>query len=579
MPDTMFKVTFINVPCHDEIVMTVYPPVGILSMSAGLKKAGHHVSFIDADVNRLTRHELLDEIRKDLPDLIGISLNVSQVKHSVAIIDALQTHIPDIPIVLGGPYISGVREGIFADFPTLQFAVVNEGEEAIVDFVDFLRGEKTIGDITNLMYKKDGEIILNARSRIKDLDALPLPDYSLVSAHLHNYPAVPPTMGSPSVAIMCTQGCPYKCSFCSSPVSWNRKVTFRKTDSVIKEILHLRELIDVREVYFQDDTLNARPKWLIDLCDKIIEHGLHKEVFFKCALRVNKNLVSMDILKKLKEANFCVALFGVESGNQEMLHKMHKNITIGEIKRAFRLTRKAGLSTTAAFMIGNDGETKKTIQDSFNLMKKIKPDYVGFSIASPFPGSELHRIATEKGHITCSDFKQYQFGDTILRTEELDTEDLIYYQGVASSKYYKMKQSFAYRFVSRKNLFNKMVGEGFFLREPLNDTWMRRTMKYCSYALPTDGHAGDGTLFMKIAADYPDISDRPVKMKLSIDGKKHSVILVDPTWREVKFPVFCDSEPFVFIKWKVNRTWNPSRGGTNNDDRELGISVEDIWLS
>jgi anaerobic magnesium-protoporphyrin IX monomethyl ester cyclase len=572
----MSRITLINVPCHDREVMTVFPPVGILSMSACLKQAGHDVRFIDADINRVSTEELMALLKAEPSDLIGISMNVSQVKHSVPYIDAIQTDFPETPLILGGPYVSGVREAIFHDFPHVKFAVLNEGEEAICDFVDYLNGDLQLNEVRNLIHQQDGRVSMNQMSRIKDIDALPMPDYSLVAPCIEKYRAVPPTMATPSIAIMCTRGCPYKCTFCSSPVTWNRKVTFRSTDSVIREILFLRALIGVKEVYFQDDTLNARPAWLNELCDKIFEHGLHKEIYFKCALRVNKNLISKELLDKLREANFWLVLYGVENGNQQMLYDMNKNITLDEIKRAFRLTRNAGLSTIAAFMVGNYGETKETVRDSIRLMKQIKPDYIGFSIAAPFPGSELYRIAVEKNLMTVTDFKQYQFGDAILRTEELSTDDMVRYAGEAASEYFKMKVSWKYKYLTRNNLFNKMIGEGFHWPEYWH-TWVRRTMKEVDYILRVANGSAVNRICMKIVADYPDIAETPVKMKIRVNGSRHSVVLRDGDWKEISFPINGGAEPNVRIKWKVDRTWNPADYG-NPDDRELGVTVEKIWL-
>lgn len=572
----MYKVTFLNIPSHPQEIMTSYPPVGILSMSACLKERGYDVRFIDADVNRLSPESVVSELETDRPDLVGISLNVSHVKHAGRYIKAIQTRFPGIPIIVGGPYVSGVNEAIFNDFPSISYAVINEGEEAICDFMEFLSGDRPITEVRNLAHSENGEVRVNTLTRIKNLDSLPLPDYSLVAPFIDKYYAPAPTLAAPSVAIMCTRGCPFNCTFCSSPISWHRKVTFRKTDLVIKEILYLKEYLGIKEVYFQDDTLNARKSWLMDLCDKIIEHGLNRTIYFKCALRVNKNLISEEILAKLREANFWAVLYGVENGNEEMLKSMNKNITLEEIERAFKLTRKAGLSTNAAFMIGNYGETRETVMDSINLMKRIKPDYVGFSITSPFPGSELHRIAVEKGLISIDSFTDYQFGDVILRTEELNKDDLIYYSGLAAREYYKMKQSFAYRFVNRKNVFSKMNGEGFYWPERWH-TWVKRTMKNCAYVLPLNGHSPKN-LRMKIQADYPDIAERAVTVKLWVDGRKHSIKLLDGEWKEFSFPLTKTAESHVNLKWKVDRTWNPSQHGHVNDDRDVGITVERIWL-
>lgn len=571
----MFLTTFINIPGHKETVMTVYPPVGILSMSSCLKLEGCKVNFIDADACRLNPEQVVNLLKNDPPQLIGISLNVSQVSHSVAYIEEIRKKFPSTPFVLGGPYVTGVQEDIFKDFPIVDYAVLNEGEYAIVDLVEYIKGEKRIEDVRNLIYKSGDKIAKNRIERILDLDSLPLPDYSLVLNNIKRYKAPYPSIASPSIAIMCTRGCPYKCTFCSSPSIWSRKVTFRSTDSVIDEILLLKKMFNVREIFFQDDTLNARPAWFFELCDKIIAHGLHKEIFFKCPFRLNKTILTEDILRKAKEANFWMIFYGVESGNQEMLDKINKNVKVDDIVRAFRLTRKAELSSYASFMIGNYGETKKTVHDSMRLLKKIMPDYGGFAIAAPFPGTELYRIAVEKKLLILNDFRRYQFGDCILRTEELNVEDIVSLAREANELLNRNRGSLKFRIISRKYLSSK-VKQGFY-EDELWQTWINRTMKHVSHILPKTGKAN--RVCLKILADYPDISKNPVVFKIWINRTGYTFKLDKSEWTEIKLPIQDNiDQKFVYIKWDVNRTWNPQKWGLNDDNRELGITVESIEL-
>jgi anaerobic magnesium-protoporphyrin IX monomethyl ester cyclase len=452
----MKKIMFLNPPCHKNI--TSYPPVGILSMAACLKKENHQVVFVDIDVYRHSPLVISEIIRKENPDLIGISLNVSQVMHSYDYIDLLEKEYPEKPIVLGGPYVTGVTEKIYEDYPLIDFAVIGEGEEAIVGLADYLEGKKRKEDIPNLIYKDENRIICNQLKRIQNLDSLPLPDYSIIP-DITKYSAPYPSISSPSVAIMCTRGCPFNCTFCSSPITWKRKLTLRSVDSIIKEIIYLKNQLNVKEIFFQDDTLNVRSDWFLKLCDRIIENNLHKNIYFKCSFKANEKILSEEILKRAKQANFWMIFYGVENGNQKMLEKMNKNITLKEIKRAFRLTRKYGLISYASFMVGNIGETEETVKDSIKLLKKIMPDYGGFAVAAPFPGSYLFQYAKENNLITINSFKNYQYGDVVLRTEKLSIDEIKKLVLLASNNFNKLKKTFKYRFLNRNNKLIKLINQ------------------------------------------------------------------------------------------------------------------------
>jgi anaerobic magnesium-protoporphyrin IX monomethyl ester cyclase len=573
----MFRITFLNVPSHNDEIFTVYPPVGILSMAACLKKEGYSVQYIEADACKYSPHDVIDIIENSKPNLIGISLNVSQVKHSVKYIEELISKFPDIPIVVGGPYVSGVKERIFDDFSAISYAIIQEGEYSIIDLVKYLEGKISIDNVRNLIYVKNGTIYRNRLERIEDLSSLPFPDYSLILTIIDKYSAPRPSLGTPSIAIMCGRGCPYNCTFCSSPSNWKRKLTFRSVDSVISEIIYLKETIDVKEVFFQDDTLNARPEWFHELCDKIISNNLHKSIYFKCPFRVNERILTESILRKAKEANFWMIFYGVENGNQQMLNIMNKKVSVDEIKRAFRMTRQHGIASYASFMVGNFGETKQTVSDSIKLLKAIMPDYASFGVAAPFPGSELYRVGKENDLILEYDFKRFQFGECILRTKDLNKDEINYLTLKASNEFLKLKNSFRYKIANRNNIFSKAEGIGVYPSE-LWHTKVYRTKRNVKLVLPKYGH-NYCYISLRVLADNPDIVSSPLKAYFVIGKDKYKITFSSKEWMTLTFGLNNNSaRDIIELCWSVSRTWNPKKEGINNDDRELGLTVEKIWM-
>jgi len=424
----MVSVAFVNIPSGTKEPLTVYPPVGVLSMAAVLKQAGHQADFVDADVMRLSPEETCDAL-PDAPAIIGVTLTVGQAFTAATYLKALRDRFPEALLVAGGPLVSGVRDTVLDDFPMLDFAVVEEGELAIGDLAELVEGKHKPGDVRNLVWRDDGEPVANPVQRIPDLNALPLPDYSLVEPFIDRYSAPGPSIASPSLAIMCTRGCPYNCAFCSSPDNWGRRMTLRSVESILDEVSFLRERFGVNEIFFQDDTLNARPEWFFQLTDGIVERNLHKEIFFRAPFRVNRKILTEEVLRRARAAGFWLIFYGVESGNQEMLNRMGKGATIAEIERAFELTDRAGLCSLASFMVGNEGETEETFRDSVALLRRIRPDFGGFAIAAPFPGSRLARRAMAAGHVLQPDYRQYRWGDAILRTEALSTDEIVQLAG------------------------------------------------------------------------------------------------------------------------------------------------------
>ncbi|MHC4597889.1 MAG: B12-binding domain-containing radical SAM protein [Planctomycetota bacterium] len=419
-----FRVGFINVPGHPEAVLTVSPPAGILSMAAVARNGGIEPLFLDADVMRLEPSDVVRALRKAVPDLVGFSLNVSQVASAGRYMDAVRRAFPGAPIVVGGPYVTGRDAAIFDDFPALTFAVVGEGEHALLDLAEHVQGRKPLEDVRNLLARSGDGILRNPTERIPDLDALPLPEYALVGGGLGAYPGAFPSIASPTMAILCARGCPFECTFCSSPMTWGRRVTFRSPDSIVKELRFLAGSFGVREVFFQDDTLNVKPDWFRDLCGRIRSENLHEKMTFKAPFKAGSKRLDRSLLEDARRTNFWMIYFGVESGSPELLRRMKKKVTVEEIEKAFLMTHEAGLCTYASFMVGNPGETRETVEQSLALAERIRPDYGGFAVAAPFPGSELYESARERGHIMKDGFRDYRFGECILRTDALSCEEI-----------------------------------------------------------------------------------------------------------------------------------------------------------
>lgn len=417
-----FSLIVPNTRYRDNYLWSKLPSRGLLSLAAVLQKDGYPVQYIDADIDNMTELEIIAKITEYNSDIVGITMNTFQSHAGLSLAYFLKSIHPDIKIIVGGPHPSALGKQMLLDHPCIDIICLGEGEEMIVELAEALKYGIFIGSIPGICYRFSGRCIENDRRQFIDyLDYLPFPAYEL-SGKLTRYPGAQPVLKSPSMHIMASRGCPYSCTFCTKSV-WGRRVRFRSVGNIVNEIEMLHYKFGINEIFFQDDTMNLDRVWFFAICDEIIKRELN-HLSYKAPFRVNKNLVDEGLLSKAKEAGFWMIFYGVESGSQEVLNTIEKGTTVAEIERAFRLTHNAGILTIAAFMVGNIGDTRETVQESVELAKRIRPDVFGFSIATPLPGTRFYDIAKAKGWILNEDFSQYSQFTAVSRNEALTASDI-----------------------------------------------------------------------------------------------------------------------------------------------------------
>ncbi len=388
-------------PNHRRIVIPSYmkaiqegvgnlPPLGLMSLAGYIRKhSDYHIRIIDALLEDLTPEGLRAIMEEEKPDVVGI--------HAItlALLDVLDTSRivrmsnPGVKIVMGGPHTSIFPEESLG-YSEFDYVVLGEGEKPFFDLLKYLEtGDKSLLPIDGVM---GGEEELNRLASPyihDDLDTLPPPardltQYDRYSTVVSRHP--------PTTTIMGSRGCPYKCTFCYT--AGGKRFRPRSVDNIIKEIQECIEL-GIREFFFFDETFFIDKDRVIEFCRRIIDEDLH----FYWDVRGRVDLVNPEMLRWMKKAGCQRIQYGVESGNARVLKILKKGFTPDMAGKAIGWTREAGISTYADFMIGNPGETMEEIMETIEFARKISPDYVHYSITTPYPKTELYRQALERGII------------------------------------------------------------------------------------------------------------------------------------------------------------------------------------
>lgn len=345
------------------------------------------------DMSKRIWGEIKSTISEYKPTVVGISAK-SQNFASACIVAKLAKEInKQIIVIVGGPHPSMVGAEVL-NCPDIDIAVTGEGENTIVEILDTLDRQKGFDGIRGIIFRKNGMIIENEpREFIENLDLLPFPHKNAPEV-LKDYSQYPKTAFK---NIFTVRGCPYDCFFCGSRKIWSQKVRYRSPENVIKEIKSLQKK-GLRLIHFDDDTFGINKKYINDLCSALIIHcpGLK----WSCELHVK--LTDEQTISLMKRAGCCSVQIGIESGNNEILKEMRKNITIEEALSACKIIKEHGIRLEPFFMVGFPQETEESLNDTVKAIKKIDCDQVTYSIFTPYPGTEAFEFCKEKGLIDSS---------------------------------------------------------------------------------------------------------------------------------------------------------------------------------
>jgi len=334
--------------------------------------------------------EIRSTIAEYKPAVVGISAK-SQNFSSARIVAKLVKELNEQTVVLiGGPHPSMLGADLL-NHPEIDICVRGEGERTITELLDAIDGRKSLESIRGIAYRKDGRIVETPpREYIEDLDSLCFPHENAPEV-LKDYDQYPV---SAFKFVFATRGCPYNCFFCGSRNIWSRKVRFRSPESVVEEIGGLQKR-GLKFVQFDDDTFGVNRKYLTDLCNALMLHC--PGVRWSC--EIHPRLVDEQNLSLMKAAGCCSIKIGIESGNNEILSAIRKNITIEQAFDACKLIKKHGLEVQVFFIVGFPQDTEDTLQDTITAMKKVPADIVIYSIFTPYPGTEAFALCKEKGLI------------------------------------------------------------------------------------------------------------------------------------------------------------------------------------
>jgi len=407
-------------------VASSWPSLGLLYIASVLEREGHFVSYLDCSAEHLTVSDTKEKLKMYFPfDFVLITATTPLIKNALKIANSAKKTYKNTKVVLGGVHPSVLPDDVIKD-KNVDFVVIDEGEETAKELINGVKIEKILG----LVYKKNGKIIKNPlRPLISNLDSIPPPAYHLLSMDKY-YPAIGSYKRLPAMSIFATRGCPGRCNFCYR--TFRGIVRKRSAENIINEIKLLKNNFGIKEVSFYDDTFTLFKEEIKKFCKLMISEKI--DISWSCFTRVD--FVDGELLRLMKKAGCHLILFGVESADETVLKRINKRISLSQVKKIVKLSRKIGIETRASFMFGNLGDTEESIKKTIDFSLKLDPDEAQYNITTPYPGTELFNYAKEKRYIKTYNWDDYSISNVVLELPGLTKDKLQYYYEKAHRNFY-----------------------------------------------------------------------------------------------------------------------------------------------
>ena len=373
-----------------------FPPIGIMSLSAVLKRAGHECFMFDQANPETPNEVILEEIRRKKPDLVGLSF-LSTTSYPYAKILARQIRAADsnVKIAFGGVFATLNAQLVKLQVPEVDFVCRGDGEQLILDLLERLNDPSTVAGVT--WQEKNGKLRHNPNRPLdRNLDQWPFPDReSLPLDFVESMPLdVPAVLSKERFTTMQTsRGCPWPCVFCDIPIFNEGKWRSRSPGHVVEEFKHLQKL-GYGSVCFVDDHFLLRPKRIEAICKGINEAGV--TIQWGCEGRVDST--AQHLFPVMVRAHCRTLMFGIESGSQRMLDRLKKEQTLEQIENAVTNAKKAGIEIVHGFfVVGLPDETEEDLRQTFSFASRIRVDSFGFNRLCVYRGTPLWREYLQRG--------------------------------------------------------------------------------------------------------------------------------------------------------------------------------------
>jgi len=435
------------------------PPIGLAYLGASLRNSGHEVTIVDAlglDPGKSTylgnklilRGISFSDIINLIPndsDLIGFSGMFSTDWVEIKpLVNMIGEKFREKYFIAGGEHFTAAPEICLEQCKDLDAVSMGEGEETLIEICNAIDSNSSWFNIPGLVVRDNNKFIkTEKRNRLTKLNEIPKPAWDLVP--INNYLDLNLSFGverGRTMPMLASRGCPFQCTFCSSPYMWGTKWIARDAKLVADEIEEYIEKYNINNIDFYDLTAIVKKSWIIEFCNELISRNLN--ITWQLPSGTRSEAIDDEVVPLLYKSGCKNMSYAPESGSENTLALIKKKVKLSRMIKSLRSSVRIGINVKINIIIGFPGETHKDIL--MTLWYIIKFSFAGahdisVMVFAPYPGSELYDSLKKKGVIKHDDeyWQQLSFVDiskTKSYCENISSRSLFFYNWLGMGLFY-----------------------------------------------------------------------------------------------------------------------------------------------
>lgn len=359
----------------------IMPPLSLAYVASIAEKAGHNVIIIDAVAERLSFEEVMTRLKTFSPDLLGFTITTYGLYQNLDWIKRIKERM-NVPVVVGGWHLT-LYPAETLTHKEIDYAITGEADCTLPKFLRALENSENLRTVKGLAFKEGGKIIVNPPGDIvMNIDETPFPARHLFkNDRYHNIL----TSRKNFTVMLSARGCPFRCIFCDLKT---KKFRMRSPENFVDEVEVCYKEFGVRSMDIYDSSFTVNKNRVYAICEEMKRRKLDID----WTVRTRADCVDGDLLKAMREAGCNTAMYGIESGDPQILKNLRKDTNLEHIKEVVELTKRYGMKALGFFIVGSPGDTPETVDKTIGFACDLDLDYVQFTKMTPFPNTEIYEM-------------------------------------------------------------------------------------------------------------------------------------------------------------------------------------------